>query len=44
MYPKFASSLYGRALAEQALEQTTAAEDFPAAKTIDPKIAVDFGS
>jgi hypothetical protein len=40
MYPKFASSLYGRALAEQ----TTAAEDFPAAKTIDPKIAVDFGS
>lgn len=44
-YPKFASSLYGRALAEQALGQTAvAATDFTAAKTIDPKITSDFGS
>ncbi len=44
-YPKFASSLYGRALAEQALGQTAAAAtDFAAAKKVDPKITSDFGS
>jgi len=43
-YPNFASSLYGRALAEQLLGQTAAAAtDFAAAKTIDPKITSDFG-
>jgi len=44
-HPKFASSLYGRALGEQALGQTAAATtDFAAAKTVDPKITSDFGS
>ncbi len=44
-YPKFAASLYGRGVAEQALDQTTAAAaDFSSAKTIDPKITLDFGT
>ncbi len=45
LYPKFASSLYGRALAEQALGQTQAATaDFTAAKTIAPNITKNFGT
>jgi tetratricopeptide (TPR) repeat protein len=43
--PKAASSLYGRALAEQALGELPAAKaDFAAAAAIDPAIAADFGT
>ncbi len=41
--PKFASSLWGRGLAEQqAGEKPAAAADFAAAKAIDPNVAKDF--